>query len=137
MVNADSSTRQMIFCLQKVPGFHPAGVPALSTSILRLTFGLFLFNKIRQRRGIRFECSFRQMTGCKNLLKKNGFFLMWGTCEKNQDIKKGITCKSTSYPFRLSEWQDSNLRPLAPHASMLANCTTPRFAHLKLKQTIS
>ncbi len=25
-----------------------------------------------------------------------------------------------------SEWQDSNLRPLAPHASTLANCATPR-----------
>ena len=27
----------------------------------------------------------------------------------------------------LSEWRDSNARPLAPHARMLANCTTPRF----------
>lgn len=26
----------------------------------------------------------------------------------------------------LSEWPDSNGRPLAPHARMLANCTTPR-----------
>ncbi len=45
---------------------------------------------------------------------------------KKYTIKKGIICKSTNYPFILSEWQDSNLRPLAPHASMLANCTTPR-----------
>ena len=28
-------------------------------------------------------------------------------------------------PF-MSEWPDSNGRPLAPHARMLANCTTPR-----------
>jgi len=27
----------------------------------------------------------------------------------------------------LSEWPDSNGRPLAPHARMLANCTTPRL----------
>ena len=26
----------------------------------------------------------------------------------------------------LSEWPDSNGRPLAPHARMLADCTTPR-----------
>ena len=26
-----------------------------------------------------------------------------------------------------SEWPDSNGRPLAPHARMLANCTTPRL----------
>ncbi len=33
-----------------------------------------------------------------------------------------------------SEWQDSNLRPLAPHARMLANCTTPRtFEAAKIK----
>lgn len=32
----------------------------------------------------------------------------------------------------LSEWQDSNLRPLAPHASMLANCTTPRYFYERL-----
>jgi len=31
----------------------------------------------------------------------------------------------------LSEWPDSNGRPLAPHARMLANCTTPRL-HVNL-----
>ena|GEM_PF-7119564 len=29
--------------------------------------------------------------------------------------------------FNLSERDDSNVRPLAPHASALANCATPRF----------
>jgi hypothetical protein len=36
----------------------------------------------------------------------------------------------------LSERPDSNGRPLAPHASMLANCTTPRFAKMRGKDTI-
>ena len=34
--------------------------------------------------------------------------------------------KSPSLTTLLSEWPDSNGRPLAPHARMLANCTTPR-----------
>ena len=37
--------------------------------------------------------------------------------------------KQKKLPFLttfLSEWPDSNGRPLAPHARMLANCTTPR-----------
>ncbi len=33
----------------------------------------------------------------------------------------------------LSEWRDSNARPLAPHARMLANCTTPRFLNWTAK----
>ena len=28
--------------------------------------------------------------------------------------------------LKLSGWEDSNFRPLAPHASALANCATPR-----------
>ena len=34
---------------------------------------------------------------------------------------------STSFRKTWSEWPDSNGRPLAPHARMLANCTTPRL----------
>ena len=34
--------------------------------------------------------------------------------------------------FVLSEWPDSNGRPLAPHARMLADCTTPRFLSAKI-----
>ena len=41
----------------------------------------------------------------------------------NITTKKAVE-DSTAF---LSEWPDSNGRPLAPHARMLANCTTPRL----------
>ncbi len=35
-------------------------------------------------------------------------------------------CNCLKINLPLSEWSDSNWRPLAPHASTLANCATPR-----------
>jgi hypothetical protein len=37
--------------------------------------------------------------------------------------------KSSKNAALLSEWSDSNGRPLAPHASTLANCATPRIVN--------
>ncbi len=38
-------------------------------------------------------------------------------------------------PPTKSGWPDSNRRPLAPHASTLANCATPRFNHHTPRRT--
>ena len=38
--------------------------------------------------------------------------------------------KLSHFPKKVQQWsgrEDSNFRPLAPHASALANCATPRF----------
>ncbi len=41
--------------------------------------------------------------------------------------KKPLTwCYRRKWLIIRSEWSDSNWRPLAPHASTLANCATPR-----------
>jgi len=53
------------------------------------------------------------------------------------DVNCGIMCEKNKKGGRnnrlLSEWRDSNARPLAPHARMLANCTTPRFLNWTAK----
>jgi len=46
-----------------------------------------------------------------------------GSKPRPASIKKALT-KDEGF---LSERPDSNGRPLAPHARMLANCTTPRL----------
>ena len=65
-----------------------------------------------------------------------GFGSGWGLSEQRYSGKpdgaagtpKSINKqkKSPSLTTLLSEWPDSNGRPLAPHARMLADCTTPR-----------
>jgi len=60
------------------------------------------------------------MTMKKDIREDVLFFVRY--CIKNC-TKKAADCSAAL----LSEWPDSNGRPLAPHARMLANCTTPRL----------
>jgi len=60
---------------------------------------------------------------------KNNHFLGYDlVMDKKWMVKGGKTKNTFPKESVLSEWPDSNGRPLAPHARMLANCTTPRIA---------